>query len=905
MAGLFDDLIPQQGGRVPASIRNNNPGAQWPGQSATRFGSSGFETLNDGQGNRIARFDTPEAGAAAQFDLLSRRYAGMPLNEAIRKWSGGNSSDAYTASVARAIGMQPTDVLSSDILSDPARAVPFAKAMARIEAGRDFPMSDEQWTKAHQMAFAGPSGPSASPGVDAINSATAPRSGATQGQAGGMFDDLIPTQVPQGGGSPSGRTTFDVPYGEGNRPPITSPAGFQSAFGSFDGVQVDPALRQRGQDIEQIGAKYGLTDPQEILAADRRAASMQDTTSGVLNELLQGASFGASEEAKAAARAALGQGSYAQNLAAEREGMRRFERDNPGTAMAAEIGGALLTAPFLPTATVARGAGLAGRMASGALTSAGYGGLYGFGTGEGGLGDRATNAATGAAIGGAAGGALPAIFAGAGKAVQGINAVAGNPASVVRGLVNPDAEALRRVGVAMSRDNGGTPEEALTRAVGELSASGYPSVLADAGGEATRAMARSAANTSPEGRQAIQSVAQGRFETQGERARDVISTIMGSPGNNVARVEELRAAAQKANRPLYEKAYREADGGVWNPDLEALIQAPAVKDAIRAATKTGQNRAVIEGVGPIRNPFVSDEAGNLVLPVDSQGNRALPNLRFWDVVKRNLDDEISTAAIGGNRAYAADLRQLKGQLLGVLDQASPTYAKARSTAASFFGAEDALEAGETFVTSRMRNDEARAAIAKMKPAERELFAEGFARGLINRVGEVRDRVNVVNQIFSSPAARERIGLALGPKRAAEIEAFVRRENVMDLLRQAMGNSTTARQLQEIGLAGGAGALVTGGDLMDPKGWLTAAAVYGGRRGFGKVDERVARRVADILVTDDPVQLARAIKAVSSSGTLGNALRTIEQNLAKLVAPSGVNGNALPGMVAPSRAEKDQ
>src|SRR5262245_13288269 len=33
------------GGSVPASIRNNNPGAQWPGPSADQFGSTGSQDL--------------------------------------------------------------------------------------------------------------------------------------------------------------------------------------------------------------------------------------------------------------------------------------------------------------------------------------------------------------------------------------------------------------------------------------------------------------------------------------------------------------------------------------------------------------------------------------------------------------------------------------------------------------------------------------------------------------------------------------------------------------------------------------------------------------------------------------------------------------------------------------------
>ena len=61
----------------PASIRYNNPGAQYPGPSARRFGSVGTEII--GGGHKIAVFDDPVKGAAAQFDLLNRGYAGMTL----------------------------------------------------------------------------------------------------------------------------------------------------------------------------------------------------------------------------------------------------------------------------------------------------------------------------------------------------------------------------------------------------------------------------------------------------------------------------------------------------------------------------------------------------------------------------------------------------------------------------------------------------------------------------------------------------------------------------------------------------------------------------------------------------------------------------------------------------------
>ena len=142
---------------IPAAIRYNNPGAQWPGQSADKFGSTGSSVI--GGGNKIAQFDSPVNGAAAQFDLLGRKYAGMPLGAAISKWSGGNNSPAYIASVSQATGLPPDTPLTPEVLKNPQVAIPLAKAMAKVETGRDYPMTDDQWQQAHAMAFAGTPAP--------------------------------------------------------------------------------------------------------------------------------------------------------------------------------------------------------------------------------------------------------------------------------------------------------------------------------------------------------------------------------------------------------------------------------------------------------------------------------------------------------------------------------------------------------------------------------------------------------------------------------------------------------------------------------------------------------------------------------------------------------------------------
>lgn len=169
----------------PASIRYWNPGAMWPGPSATAFGATGFDVLRDGQGNKIARFPDAESGAAAQFDLLKRGYTGMRLADAVKKWSGGNHWLPYTNHIAQNTGLPSDTVLTPELLNDPGKAIPLARSMAAWEAGRrdqagrllPYPMSDEQWGNAHKRYLGGPTAAStASPASAPITTGSTPGS---------------------------------------------------------------------------------------------------------------------------------------------------------------------------------------------------------------------------------------------------------------------------------------------------------------------------------------------------------------------------------------------------------------------------------------------------------------------------------------------------------------------------------------------------------------------------------------------------------------------------------------------------------------------------------------------------------------------------------------------------------
>ena len=141
---------------VPASIRNKNAGAMYPGPSSEKFGAVGFEVLRSADGeHKIATFPTHEQGAAAMFDLLaSQTYVGKTIEEAVTKWCDGLRAEAYVDAL-EARGIDETAKLTRQMVIDADFAIPLAKAMAFWEAGKKYPLSDKGWRKAHDMAFSG------------------------------------------------------------------------------------------------------------------------------------------------------------------------------------------------------------------------------------------------------------------------------------------------------------------------------------------------------------------------------------------------------------------------------------------------------------------------------------------------------------------------------------------------------------------------------------------------------------------------------------------------------------------------------------------------------------------------------------------------------------------------------
>jgi hypothetical protein len=185
----------------------------------------------------------------------------------------------------------------------------------------------------------------------------------------------------------------------------------------------------------------------------------------------------------------------------------------------------------------------------------------------------------------------------------------------------------------------------------------------------------------------------------------------------------------------------------------------------------------------------------------------------------------------------------------------------------------------------------------MKPVEREMFQEAYADALARKMESTSDRRDITAAMFNSPQERAKIAAVFGPEGVNRLEAFTHRETVFDAARKALGNSTTARQLIEAGLAGGTiGGVLSGGDLRSiGEGALAGGlghgvlsrfapelAATGMRTAVGYVDRKTATRVAQLLASNDPRELMQGLQIASRNQRVMQSLRNMGAQAAAMI-----------------------
>lgn len=453
---------------------------------------------------------------------------------------------------------------------------------------------------------------------------------------------------------------------------------------------------------------------------------------------------------------------------------------------------------------------------------------------------------------------------------------------------------------ASSKSTGMTPED-----IQAAQSAKQPIMVGDAGGVSLDREARAAANSSSEAQAILRAGLDPRVADQSQRFGDFVKDRFGGIDLNAQNSIDLIEQQAKANRgPLYKQAYQEGQS-VWSPRLAELLQSPSVQSVIPRAMNMANDEAAIAGERAIPSPFQQDSNGVYQIKTNPDGSTATPNLRFWDQVKQSLDDKTSALYKSNEPGYASYPKNLSQNLRAELDSIVPTYAKARYEAQLGFQSDNAFDMGRKLYKASNNLDAANInkvikgssvdGTPPLPPDQHELLAQGMASEMLHSAKETGFNKDIANK-FNSPAKREKIEVALNtpsnPNRAAEIEAYLRRENMMAAKRDVLGGPDTAPKLADLvrkgasniapnfgsGAVQGAGASIWAGER-DPE-EILKYGLMGGLAGFfhkyaSGASDKYYQALAKKFVSPIESESSSAMKEIAKRPMLMDALRKYE------------------------------
>ncbi len=663
----------------------------------------------------------------------------------------------------------------------------------------------------------------------------------------------------------------------------------------------------------ELEGRFSPVDSAIIGASDMISAGFADEIAGVYEGVFRGVRDPANFRQR-----------FSEGYTDFTEGSRKILEDaseaNPKSYLGGQIVGGLVSLPFggaeLKAATTAakavprvvRGVEVAGEAANvaravaapvkaftplsatqkaKAIAKAGavQGGVYGVGSGEG-FEDRAASGLAGAVTGGVVGGvfglaapAASALTKGVGSAAKGI----GRAVGLVE-KVSPQQAARQRaadlVGDALARDeasaalagrNAADDYEGVMRAAER----GQPVVAGDLGGREMSKLARKASAKSDAASMKIAETVRDRADDQASRLSRIVEDLYGGRGslNMTETGGELSRLYKASTRPLYERAMNDPTGAsLWTSRLEELAQSPSMQRAIMQAERRSRDLAPVEGVRPVKSPFIRDADGNMTL---DPSTGATPSLAFWDIVKRNLDGQVSQLR-PKDPARAREIEMLRDELRGHLDDLVPTYRTARGDAAAFFRAENAVEAGQKFARQNTASGltDVQDMMARLRAnPERAAEAELFERGLVSEIiGKANlSEGDLTAKLFGRSQMSKLRAAGVPEFRIREIEDTMRVERMMGRLRKdataAPSNAEAVGDLLNAGLD-----VATSGFSL--RSLAFTAARFGAKRFGARMSEAEAIEVADLLTRGSADEL-RALMQRTVAGEGGRPVKLID------------------------------
>lgn len=510
---------------------------------------------------------------------------------------------------------------------------------------------------------------------------------------------------------------------------------------------------------------------------------------GVTRAALQGATFGFADELGAATSAALqpavntamglpyqeGFGNrYDAAMQEFKQDREAYQKENPGKAVAAEIGGAVATSlASAPAAATSKAAQLTANLPNWlrlALAGGVQGGAYGAGSAD--QGERLEGGAKGAVIGAIA---TPVVA----KAFEKVGQFGGRLASWLSSTPEAKAKhALQKIAEAesLSADDIASRIEKL----------GPEATIADID-EAFGGAARAAADLSPQARQTARNVMNTRQLGQQDRLLATAQQAVGANADDFTQTIKTIAADRSAKAsPIYEKAF--AQRFALNDNMKSVLQNPEV----RRFMKAGQRIAEGEDGLPTNIKFttlVGDDGLLKEVPPSDL-------LRSLHYAKMAMDRRIEKfqSATNPEKTAIRGLTKLKNRLLSAMDEISPDYAEARSLYAGDSQLLNAANTGKRIF--KLDPEELADTVAGMGASEKELFRLGAMRALREKLDDISMTHDATMRLLGKRSMQKRFesifpdrdSLDRFVRQAVSEREFTRTRNVL------VGGSPTSQRL---------------------------------------------------------------------------------------------------------------
>jgi hypothetical protein len=597
--------------------------------------------------------------------------------------------------------------------------------------------------------------------------------------------------------------------------------------------------------------------------------------------MLQGLTFGFSDEAEAAMRARATSGPrYEQELARVRAGIKQYEEQYPVRAFAGEATGSLLptiagifAAPFTggastaaTAASAARIPGLASMMARGAGTGAATGALTGAGTAQGGLEDRVLGATIGGVTGGTLGATTPVVTSAVGSGARRV----GEATGLVRQQdpLNKAQEILAR----KIAQEGMTPEQLAARQAETVRRLGArDETLADIGGEGMRRLARGAMAIPQAAETEARQMLTERMVAAGPRIIKDITDLTAVGARDLDEVaNEIINRRSMLATPFYDQA--RAAGQIESFAIDNLLKkSKDIQTAIADAR---------------RLPQFADLADN--------------DMVMLDKAYKYVGDLANEARRTGKSARANDLDDLRIQLRKAITDKVSVYGKALDTFSGESVLLDALNAGrEKFL--RKTPAEIRRELDKFTDeGQQQMYRLGAIQTLRDEIYGMRETADVASKFLNDRNMKDRFKLIFNS--TGEYEDFIKnlqREQSMARTRSMIeGGSPTTRIGQEVGEIQGpapsevisAGTQMIRGDLLG-----------GGSRLLGQVvprmqglDQNVAEQITRSVL--DPSFVRQQEMLMGLTPVLDELRRRALQQQTRAAGYSATAGTAVPGLL---------